>query len=125
MVKHVPELKIPGAPTIYDFGPPGVLEDALSQAGLARVESRRLSGKFHFESPQAYWETMASGAGRTGVLIQSLEPAKRQALKEEVLAKSAAFVTPDGFEIPYEFVMARGVKKSNAAAGKASGAPSA
>ncbi len=125
MVKHVPELKIPGAPTIYDFGPPGVLEDALSQAGLARVESRRLSGKFHFESPQAYWETMASGAGRTGVLIQSLEPAKRQALKEEVLAKSAAFVTPDGFEIPYEFVMARGLKKSNAAAGKASGAPSA
>ena len=125
MVKHVPELKIPGAPTIYDFGPPGVLESALSQAGLARIESRRLLGKFRFESPEAYWETMASGAGRTGVLIQNLEPAKRQALKEEVLAKSAAFMTPNGFEIPYEFVMARGLKKSNDVAGRASGAPSA
>jgi ubiquinone/menaquinone biosynthesis C-methylase UbiE len=123
MIKHVPELKIPGAPTIYDFGPPGILENALSQAGLARVESRRLSGKFRFESPEAYWETMASGAGRTGVLIQSLEPAKRQALKEDVLAKAAAYMTPTGFDIPYEFVMSRGVKAPTSGGEKATGAP--
>ncbi len=123
MVKHVPELKIPGAPTIYDFGPPGILEDALSRAGLGRIDSRRLSGTFHFKSPEDYWETMASGAGRTGVLIQGLSPRKRDALKTEVMVKSAAYRSPAGFDIPYEFVMARGVK--TAGAGRGDGAPRA
>ena len=110
MVRHAPQLKIPGAPTIYDFGPEGVLEKAFSAAGLARVQAKRLAGTFHFASAEEYWNLMAAGAGRTGVMLKSLSPELRVKVQSEVFDKLAAFRSSGGLDIPYEFVLALGTK---------------
>lgn len=110
MVKHAPELKVPGAPTLYSFGGPGVLAKTLSAAGFTAVEDKRLSGTFPFESPEHYWQTMAEGAGRTGAILRTLPQTTQASVKSETLKAAGTFAAPGGIALPYEFVMARGAK---------------
>lgn len=110
MIRHAPELKVPGAPTLYAFGPPGALEGALSAAGLKEVVSARVSGTLAFASPREYWKTMTEGAGRTGAMLRKLSPGTRERIEAEVLEAAAAFRSGDGLAIPYECAMAKGVK---------------
>ena len=110
MVKHAPQIKVPGAPTLYDFGPPGLLEAALEEAGLADILSRRLDGAFHFPSPEDYWKRMTEGAGRTGAILRDLSAETRAAVERETLSALEDFRSGDGLDVPYEFVMARGRK---------------
>lgn len=111
MLRRAPEIKAEGAPGLYAFGPEGKLESALKQAGLADVRARRLTGAFAFESVEAYWELMTSGAGRTGAMLKTLPEAAREAVKKDVLAGAAAFRRDGRVEIPFEVVMAHGVKR--------------
>lgn len=109
MVQKAPELKAPpGAPTLFSFGPEGVIEGAFAKAGLTEIVTRRLSGTFRFASAQEYWEVMTEGAGKTGEMLRSLSPEKQAAVKKEVLRKANRFKDGRGVSIPYEFVMARG-----------------
>lgn len=110
MIKHAPQLKVPGAPTLYAFGGPDALAKTLRDAGFVCVEDKRLCGTFPFESPEHYWQTMAEGAGRTGAMLRTLPAKTLAAIKAEVLAAAAAYAAPDGIALPYEFVMARGLK---------------
>ena len=108
--KHAPELKQPGAPGLYAFGAVGVLDQALANAGLRHVVSSRMAGAFDFASPEEYWKIMTDGAGRTGALLQKLPEPKRRAVEEDVLARAATFNKEGRLAIPYEVVMARGLK---------------
>jgi ubiquinone/menaquinone biosynthesis C-methylase UbiE len=110
MVRHAPELKTQGGPSLYAYGPEGVLERALTQAGLARVRSGRLTGTYPFDSPEIYWEILTTGGGRTGSMLKSLPAEKRAAIRNEVLATAETYRKGRRLEIPFEFVMAQGVK---------------
>ncbi|MBI3552333.1 MAG: methyltransferase domain-containing protein [Elusimicrobia bacterium] len=110
MIRHAPDLKAPGAPNLYAFGGEGRLEWALKTCELKGVRTERLSGTFGFASPEAYWETMASGAGRTGMMLKSLPAAVRSAIKQDVLKTAENYLIKDRMEIPYEVVMASGSK---------------
>ncbi len=111
MIRHAPELKTPGAPNLYAFGGEGVLEWALKIGELHGVREKRLAGTFPFASPEAYWELMTSGSGRTGLMLKSLPAAKRDAIKVDVLAAAEALVRKGRLEMPFEVVMASGVKR--------------
>lgn len=108
LLKHAPELKVPGAPGLYAFGAPGAIESAFSLAGLKEIETRRLSGSFAFPSPEAYWQAMTEGAGRTGATLKQLSEEKRRAVAAEVLALAAGYPGPGGIALPFEFVLAKG-----------------
>lgn len=111
IVKRAPELKGSGAPVIFAFGPAGVLDKALSDAGLSNVESRRLSGTFAFASEQAYWDEMLRSAGRTGALLRTLPPGTQELVRGDVFETLAQFRVEGGaLAVPYEVVMARGQK---------------
>ncbi len=110
LVKHAPELKVPGAPTLYTFAPSGVLDAALIAAGLVRTESGRQGGVFRFNSPKDYWDTMVQGAGRTGAVLKTLSPEKRAAVENDALETAERYRSGDGIDIPYEVVMAKGFK---------------
>jgi SAM-dependent methyltransferase len=110
LVKHAPELKQPGAPGLYAFAPVGVLDQALSQAGLWSVVSTRLAGTFRFDSPEHYWRTLVEGAGRTGALLRRLSEPVREAVEREVLEQAARYPADGGIEIPYEVVIAKGLR---------------
>lgn len=109
IVSRAPHLRAPkGAPTLFSFGPDGVLEEAFAQAGLSDMVTRRLNGAFRFDSPQAYWQELTEGAGRTGAMLRSLPSALQAKVKADVLRRAAKHRSGAGVAIPYEFVMALG-----------------
>lgn len=110
MVKHAPELKQPGAPNLYAFAAPGVLEQALEGAGLKQVAASRRAGVFPFASAEAYWAALTEGGGRSGAMLRSLPEETRRAVKDETLSLAAAHRVDGGLAIPYEVVMAKGVR---------------
>jgi ubiquinone/menaquinone biosynthesis C-methylase UbiE len=110
LVKYAPQIKTPGAPTLYAYGSAGTLDQTLRDIGLVRIKSQRKEGVFVFDSIAQYWTSMTSGAGRTGAILKSLEPGTKAKIKEEVYREMKAFVRKNRLEVPYEVVMAKGVK---------------
>ncbi|OGS01621.1 MAG: hypothetical protein A2V88_14375, partial [Elusimicrobia bacterium RBG_16_66_12] len=110
IVARAPQLRAPkGAPTLYAFGPDGILEEAFARAGLTEMVTRRLSGVFRFPTPEDYWNCMTEGAGRTGAMYRSLAPEVQAKVKADVLRRAAKRKVGRSIEIPYEFAMARGL----------------
>ena len=107
LVKHAPQLKQPGSPTLYAFAPAGVLEESFAAAGLPGATTARLAGAFTFASPKEYWQTLTQGAGRTASLLRALDPSVQEAIRRETLAAAAALTAAGTSRIPYEVVMAR------------------
>ena len=113
IVSRAPHLRAPqGAPTLYAFGPDGILEEAFTRAGLTEIVTKRLSGAFRFGSPEEYWTTMTEGAGRTGAMLRSLAPEVQAKVKADVLRRAAKRRVGGFIEIPYEFTLARGLAPS-------------
>lgn len=113
IVSRAPHLRAPqGAPTLYAFGPDGILEEAFMKAGLTEIVAKRLNGIFRFKTPEEYWNTMTEGAGRTGAMLRSLAPEVQAKVKADVLRRAAKRRVGGFIEIPYEFTMARGFAPS-------------
>lgn len=110
-VKHAPWLKVPGAPTLYSFGPEGVLDQALVAAGFTNVQTRRFQGSFSFSSTQEYWDTLVAGGGRTKGMLESLDKNLRETVQKETLNLASAYQKNGRVEIPYEVVLARASKR--------------
>ncbi|MBI4371324.1 MAG: methyltransferase domain-containing protein [Elusimicrobia bacterium] len=115
MARRAPQLKAPpGAPTLFAFGPEGVLEAAFAAAGLTEIVTRRLTGTFRFASPEQYWDEFTQAAGRTGAMLRALAPEVLAKVRSDVLRRAGTFRAGKGkgVDIPYEFVMARGLTRS-------------
>jgi ubiquinone/menaquinone biosynthesis C-methylase UbiE len=110
LIRHAPELKRPGAPTLYAFGPEGVLERALRDAGLERTLSSRKEGTLFFPSSEDYWRTMTEGAGRTAAMLACLPSAVQAAVRADVLNETQTHRVEGGIALPYEVVMAKGLR---------------
>ncbi len=111
IIERDPALRAPeGAPTLYTFGPDGILDAAFARAGLREISTKRLTGAFRFSSPEDYWTTMTTGSGRTGALLKNLDEKGQAWVKKTVLRRAAKNLVGAGINIPYEFMMARGFK---------------
>lgn len=110
LARHAPELKVPGAPTLYSFGDPGALDSALAKAGLQQVASHRIDGVFTFPSAADYWRRMTEGAGRTGAMLRTLPAETQKAVERDVLKSAGGYRRGGQLELPFEVVMARGRK---------------
>ncbi len=109
IVSRAPRLRAPkGEPTVFAFGPDGILEEAFSRAGLQEIVTKRLSGAFRFKSAEDYWTALLEGSGRTRALLDQLDPVARAKVQGDVLRRAAKRKAGAFVEIPYEFVMARG-----------------
>lgn len=104
LLKHAPQLRVPGAPTLFAFGGPGVLKAAMEKAGFSGVEEKRLSGVYEFASPKEYWETFTKGGGRTARMLASQPKGTRDLVMAEVLGE----VEKRRCRLPWEVVLARG-----------------
>ena len=113
IVSRAPHLRAPkGAPTLFAFGPDGILEEAFARAGLNEIVTKRLRGAFRFGSPEEYWATMTEGAGRAGAMLRSLAPEVQAKVRADVLRRAAKRRVGAFVEIPYEFALARGLAPS-------------
>lgn len=109
IVSRAPHMRAPkGAPTLFAFGPDGVLEEHFSRAGLHEIVTKRLTGVFRFKTPEEYWTTMVEGSGRTRAMLDELTPEVRAKVQADVLRRAGKRKHGSFIEIPYEFAMARG-----------------
>ncbi|MBI3566540.1 MAG: methyltransferase domain-containing protein [Elusimicrobia bacterium] len=109
IVSRAPHMRAPkGAPTLFAFGPDGVLEEHFSRAGLHEIVTKRLTGAFRFKTPEEYWTTMVEGSGRTRAMLDELAPETLAKVRADVLRRAGKRKRGSFIEIPYEFAMARG-----------------
>ncbi|MBI3554119.1 MAG: methyltransferase domain-containing protein [Elusimicrobia bacterium] len=108
--RHAPEMRPGRGPGLADFANPRRLEGALKAAGLREVSSRRLRGTFAVASKDRYWDIALKAFGRIGPVLKRLSPGVRGQVKDELFARLSAYEQGGRLALPYEFVMARGVK---------------
>lgn len=75
----------------------GELGQLWREGGLERVEERALNIQMRFESFADYWDPFLLGQGPSGAYVRSLEPGKRQALRDELRRR----LSPDAGTAPF------------------------
>jgi hypothetical protein len=62
----------------------GHLAELARDAGLARVQSARLTVEVPFETFDEWWEPLTRGVGSGGAYVQALGEPRRQALRDRL-----------------------------------------
>jgi ubiquinone/menaquinone biosynthesis C-methylase UbiE len=91
------------------LGDPGLLRDLLAGAGFSRVEVTGEIRQIAFESFEDYWEPIAAGGGRAGVVYGGLPEAGKRAVEEEVRRRLARFESGGRLVMEAEMLVASGV----------------
>jgi SAM-dependent methyltransferase len=107
---YAPEMRAGGGPGLGDFALPGRMDELFARMGLREIRSERLRGTFAVPSMRRYWEISTRAFGRIGPILRSLPRATRREVRHRLFEKLATYEKGGRLEIPYEFVMARGVK---------------
>jgi SAM-dependent methyltransferase len=82
------------------LGEPGRLERLLGDAGLTDVTVATETQDFVFESFDAYWGLIESGAIRAGLMLRELPEDARQGVKDTVRARLAPFASRGRLVMP-------------------------
>jgi SAM-dependent methyltransferase len=96
-------------PSPFDWGNPDRVRHLLGAAFELRFE--RGVSYYREPSAEAAWETFSTSYGPTKTLADSLEPARRAALRADFIAFHAGFPTPLGICVPREYWLTVGVRK--------------
>jgi ubiquinone/menaquinone biosynthesis C-methylase UbiE len=96
-------------PLFFQLGTADALAFALRRAGFAAVESERLPTLLRYATPAAAL-TAALDAGPVALAASRFDAATRASAEAEYLASIERFRDGDGYAIPGEFVVARGVR---------------
>ena len=96
-------------PLFFQLGTGDALEAAFRTAGFDDVTAERFSVALPFESAKAACEAIFWG-GPVALAWRNFDEAKRAEARAEYLDSIAPYRNGDGYAIPGEFVIARGVK---------------
>jgi SAM-dependent methyltransferase len=99
-----------GQPGPFSLGGPGVLEDALRQAGFRDVGARTLPAPLRLPSAAECVRFERESFGALHQMLAGLPPAEQDHAWQEIAEQLAGYETGDGFEGPCELVVAWGVK---------------
>ncbi|MEM7776271.1 MAG: methyltransferase domain-containing protein [Pseudomonadota bacterium] len=98
-------------PFFFRLGTGSSLATAMSTKGFVDVETTRLLSELPYSDDQAAIEAAFAG-GPVALAYHRFDAATREAAHREYLASIAQFRTPNGYHIPGEFVVCRGVKSA-------------
>lgn len=104
--EHYPAAIVPGAPMWFDFGPEGVLEKALSDAGFREISVAQHTVVQQMQDGEEYWEAVVGISGRLQMLLQSIPPQVASKIKLDVINAAENFRAGEGIKIPCEELMA-------------------
>ena len=109
MKQYMPPPASPAPPSPFEWGHVDRIRELLGGAFDLRFES---GVSFYREpSAEAAWETLSTGYGPTKMLVASLDPDRREALRRQFIAFHAGFATDLGICVPREYVLAVGVRR--------------
>ncbi|HKB23857.1 MAG TPA: methyltransferase domain-containing protein [Methylomirabilota bacterium] len=92
------------------LGEPGRLERLLGEAGFRDVGVTTETRSFVFDSFDAYWDQVASGGIRFGLMLRELAEDARRAVRDAVRARLERFASRGGLEMPTDALVASGKK---------------
>lgn len=96
-------------PLFFQQGTGNILEKSFREAGFNEIDTERLSVTLHYPNPEV--AVMAAFAGGPVALAyQKFDEQTREEAHEEYLESIAAYRNGQGYEIPGEFVVGKGVK---------------
>jgi SAM-dependent methyltransferase len=109
MKAYMPAPPPAGAPSPFEWGNTERIRQLLEGAFDLKFER----GVSYYREPgaEAAWETFSTGYGPTRTLADSLEPARREALRADFVAFHAGFPTPLGICVPREYWVTIGTRK--------------
>jgi ubiquinone/menaquinone biosynthesis C-methylase UbiE len=97
-------------PMFFQLGTGRAQEIAFDEAGFASIESERLSVTLHYDDEGDALGAAFAG-GPVALAYSRFDEATRAEAHAEYLASIAGFRNGDGYGIPGEFVVTRGVRK--------------
>jgi hypothetical protein len=99
---HFPAAIVSGAPIWFDFGPEGVLQKALSNAGFDEIRVARHAIVQQMQNGEEYWAAVVEISGRLQMLLQSTPPEIASNIKGDVIRVAENFRAGEAIEIPCE-----------------------
>ncbi len=96
-------------PLFFQLGTGDTLAESMAAAGLGRVETERLSARLLYDSAEEAVGAAFAG-GPVALAYARFDHATREEAHAEYLASIEPYRTGDGYDIPGEFVVARGWK---------------
>ena len=100
--EHFPAAIVPGAPMWFDFGPEGVLQKALSDAGFDEIRAARHTIIQQMQDGEEYWAAVVGVSGRLQMLLQNIPPEVASHIKGDVIKAVENFRAGGAIEIPCE-----------------------
>lgn len=94
-------------PLFFQLGAPGSLSGALSTAGFEQVDEQRINVTLRYSSDEEALQATYL-AGPVALAYARFDDETREGAHEEYLASIEPYRNGDGYEIPGEFVVARG-----------------
>jgi len=108
MKRYMPPPPQPPPPSPFEWGNPDRIKELLGSAFELKFE--RAVSYYREPSGDAAWETFSNGYGPTKALADSLDPARREALRADFIAFHNGFSTPLGICVPREYWLTVGVR---------------
>jgi SAM-dependent methyltransferase len=108
MKRYMPPPPQPPPPSPFEWGNPDRIRDLLGSAFELRFE--RAVSYYREPSAEAAWDTFSTGYGPTKTLAESLDPARREALRADFIAFHAGFPTALGICVPREYWLTVGTR---------------
>ena len=109
MKAYMPPPPSPAPPSPFEWGNPDRIRQLLGDAFELKFE--RAVSYYREPSAEAAWDTFSTGYGPTKALAESLDPARREALRKDFIAFHAGFPTALGICVPREYWLTVGVRK--------------
>jgi ubiquinone/menaquinone biosynthesis C-methylase UbiE len=100
--EHFPAAIVPGAPMWFDFGPEGVLQKALSDAGFHEIGVARHTIVQEMQNGEEYWVSVKGISGRLQMLLQSIPSEAASNIKADVIKAAENFRAGEAVKIPCE-----------------------
>lgn len=101
---------LPGQPGPFSLGAPGVLEQALAQAGFRDVKTVRIQAPLRLPSAADCLRFERESFGALHQMMATLSPADQEATWAEIGTALREFESHEGFVGPCEIVIASGTK---------------
>ena len=97
-------------PLFFRLGMGNVLRDEMNAAGLVDVEIRRIRTRLFFDTPESACVAVFAG-GPVALAYSRWDDALKAEAHAEYLASIAPYREDDGYHVPGEFVIARGLTR--------------
>ena len=109
MKPYMPALAAPAPPSPFEWGNTDRIRQLLGEDFELKFE--RAVSYYREPSADAAWETFSTSYGPTKSLADSLDPARREALRADFIAFHAGFPTALGICVPREYWLTVGIRK--------------